>query len=109
MAKSKENIPWDELPEVMKPEQVQQKIQISRTTFFRLVQSGNLPGAKKVGDSWRISRDQLRAYFEGKEKAEGYGQVMGRDPRQSEEDPHLVHGVTPEPASEEEEAKIGRE
>ena len=64
MAKSKENIPWDELPEVMKPEQVQQKIQISRTTFFRLVQSGKLPGAKKVGDSWRIDRDQLRAYFD---------------------------------------------
>ena len=65
MAKAKDDTPWDELPEVMKPEQVQQKIQISRTTFFRLVQSGNLPGAKKVGDSWRISRDQLRAYFEG--------------------------------------------
>ena len=69
MAKSKENIPWDELPEVMKPEQVQQKIQISRTTFFRLVQSGNLPGAKKVGDSWRIDRDQLRAYFQGEKVA----------------------------------------
>ena len=69
MAKSKENIPWDELPEVMKPEQVQQKIQISRTTFFRLVQSGKLPGAKKVGDSWRIDRDQLRAYFQGENEA----------------------------------------
>jgi len=67
MAKSKDDTPWDELPEVMKPEQVQQKIQISRATFFRLVQSGKLPGAKKVGDSWRIDRDQLRAYFQGEE------------------------------------------
>ena len=60
---------WNELPEVMKPEQVQQKIQISRTTFFRLVQSVKLPGAQKIGDSWRISRDKLRAYFEGEEVA----------------------------------------
>ena len=65
MAKTKDDTSWDELPEVMKPEQVQKKIQISRATFFRLVQSGNLPGARKVGDSWRISRDKLRAYFEG--------------------------------------------
>ena len=99
MAKSKEDIPWDELPEVMKPEQVQQKIQISRATFFRLVQSGNLPGAKKVGDSWRIDRDQLRVYFQDEEKAEGYGQVMGRDRRQSEENHFDVMGKPemPEP------------
>ena len=32
----------------MKPEQVQKKIQISRATFFRLVSSGNLLGAKKM-------------------------------------------------------------
>ena len=70
MAKAKDDTPWDELPEVMKPEQVQKKIQISRATFFRLVQSGKLPGAKKVGDSWRISRDKLRAYFEGQEDSE---------------------------------------
>ena len=55
----------------MKPEQVQKKIQISRATFFRLVQSGNLPGAKKVGDSWRISRDKLRVNFEFQEDLDG--------------------------------------
>ena len=81
MAKSKEDIPWDELPEVMKLEQVQKKIQISRATFFRLVQSGNLPGAKKVGDSWRISRDQLRKYFEGQRF--GVGGVLGGDDGES--------------------------
>ena len=52
-------------------EQEHKKIQISRTTFFRLAQSGQVPGAKKVGDSWRIDRDQLRAYFQGREDSGG--------------------------------------
>ena len=69
MSKPEDDTPWDELPEIMKPEQVQQKLQISRATFFRLAQSGQLLGAKKVGDSWRISRDNLRAYFEEGGKA----------------------------------------
>ena len=69
---------WDELPATMKPQQVQKTIQISRATFCRLVASGNLPGAKKVGDSWRISRDQLRAYFEG-QRSGGSGFLSGDD------------------------------
>ena len=86
MAKTKDDTPWDELPEVMKPEQVQKKIQISRATFFRLVQSGNLPGARKVGDSWRISRDKLRAYFEGKsEEMDGVEIPEGKGPLTEEE------------------------
>ena len=48
MAKTKDDTPWSELPAVGKPEQVQQKLQISRTTFFRLVLDGKLPGAEQI-------------------------------------------------------------
>ena len=48
MAKTKDDTPWSELPAVGKPEQVQQKLQISRTTFFRLVQDGKLPGVEQI-------------------------------------------------------------
>ena len=37
-----------ELTAVVKPEQVQQKLQISCTTFFRLVLDGKLPGAEQI-------------------------------------------------------------
>jgi excisionase family DNA binding protein len=55
-----------DMPEVMTPQQTQELLQISRATFFRWVQAGKLPGAVKIGDSWRVMRDQLRAYLEHK-------------------------------------------
>ena len=46
-------------PEVMKPAQVQEALQISRATFFRMIEAETMPGAVRVGGSWRVLRDKL--------------------------------------------------
>lgn len=50
-------------PEVMKPAQVQEALQISRATFFRMIDAGTMPGAVRVGGSWRVIRDRLRQWL----------------------------------------------
>ena len=52
------------MPEVMTPQQVQELLQISSSTFFRWVKAGQLPGAVKIGDSWRVLRDQLKDHLD---------------------------------------------
>ena len=55
---------WTDYPEVLTPKQVQDLLQISRATFFRLIERGELPGAVKVGGAWRVLRDRLREGLE---------------------------------------------
>ncbi|NKB69819.1 MAG: helix-turn-helix domain-containing protein [Candidatus Latescibacteria bacterium] len=52
-----------DMPEFLTRAQVQDVLQISRATFFRWIKGGQMPGAVKVGDSWRVSRDALRDYL----------------------------------------------
>ena len=56
---------FDEMPDIMTPQQVQDLLQISQATFFRWVREGQMPGAIKIGDSWRIYKKLLKAHFEG--------------------------------------------
>lgn len=51
-------------PDVLLPGQVQALLQISRATFFRMVKRGDMPGAVKIGGSWRVMRDALRRWLE---------------------------------------------
>ncbi|MDP6041005.1 MAG: helix-turn-helix domain-containing protein, partial [Candidatus Latescibacteria bacterium] len=53
-----------EMPELMTPQQVESLLQISSSTFFRWAKAGQLPGAIKIGDSWRVVRDQLKDHFD---------------------------------------------
>lgn len=50
----------DSYPEFLTPQDVQAILRISRATFFRLVTANEIPGAFKIGKSWRIDRDKLR-------------------------------------------------
>jgi excisionase family DNA binding protein len=65
MAKKKvtEATAFKDMPEIMTPAQVQDLLQISRATFFRWVGEDKLPGAVKIGDSWRVTRDTLKQHF----------------------------------------------
>ena len=56
--------PLDTLPEFLTPEQTQDVLQIGRATFFRWVKDNKLPGAVKIGNSWRVNRQQLKAYMQ---------------------------------------------
>ena len=57
---------FNNTPEFMTPQQVQELLQISRPTFFRMVQGGRLPGAFKVGKVWRVDRNKLKAWIDSK-------------------------------------------
>lgn len=57
-------ITFDNAPELMTPRQVQELLQISRPTFFRMVQKGRLSGAFKLGNLWRVDRNKLKAWID---------------------------------------------
>jgi len=61
----KKALSFSTAPEVLTPDQVKELLQISRATFFRLVEAGKIPGATKVGGSWRVWRDQLAHSLQG--------------------------------------------
>ena len=49
---------------LLTPEQVAEKLQLSLITVKRWLTSGKLPGYK-VGRQWRISEEQLQKFVEG--------------------------------------------
>ena len=61
---AKKRLTWADAPEILTPRQVQEILQISRATFYRWIEAGQLPGAVKIGDSWRVLRDKLRESLE---------------------------------------------
>ena len=48
--------------EYLTPKEVMNLLYIGRNTFYKLVNSGELP-AFRIGKQWRISKDDLREYF----------------------------------------------
>lgn len=56
----------EELPELMTPEEVAKYLKVSLSTIRRLLRNKELIG-KKVGDQWRIQKQQLLAYIESTE------------------------------------------
>ena len=51
--------------EFLTPLEVQQLLYIGRNTFYKLVNSGELP-AFRVGKLWRVTRKDLITFFDGK-------------------------------------------
>ena len=58
-SKKPKPLTFETAPEVLTPLQVQSLLQISRSTFFRLVESDQIAGATKIGGSWRVWRNTL--------------------------------------------------
>lgn len=51
--------------EVFNPEEAAQWLRVSPQTVYRLLRSGKLPG-KKIGQQWRIHKEDLVNYLRGK-------------------------------------------
>ena len=51
--------------EFLTPLEVQQLLYIGRNTFYKLVNSGELP-AFRVGKLWRVTSKDLITFFDGK-------------------------------------------
>ena len=56
---------WDEIPVIIDPPYVAHLLGCSRENVRKMCQSGKLK-AFKVGDMWRIRKDDLIAYTMGK-------------------------------------------
>ena len=54
---------FSDYPPMLRPEEVQRILRISRSSFFRLVESRSIPGLVRVGGSWRVDRDVLRSWI----------------------------------------------
>lgn len=53
--------------------QVGQKLGISMPTVFRLLGSGAIPGARRIGHQWRISEAALERFFDAPEQQTSEG------------------------------------
>jgi len=51
--------------EYLTPKEVMNLLYIGRNTFYRLVNSGELP-AFRIGKLWRVRRDDLQTFFKAK-------------------------------------------
>ncbi len=52
------------MTEFLTTRQLQDLLQVDRTTIYRMAEAGRLPGVK-VGKQWRFARDQIEAWLEG--------------------------------------------
>jgi excisionase family DNA binding protein len=55
----------DQIPQLLKIEQVATILQISRTSAYRLAQTGELPAVRFGGGTVRVRLDDLTAFIEG--------------------------------------------
>ncbi len=51
------------MPELLTAKQLQEILQVDRTTIYRMADSGRLPGIK-VGGQWRFSRPQIETWLQ---------------------------------------------
>lgn len=53
-------------PVLMKPKEAAELLRINISTLYPLLAKGGVPGANKIGGEWRIHRDILLDWFQGK-------------------------------------------
>jgi excisionase family DNA binding protein len=58
------------MPELLTTKQLQELLQIDRTTIYRMLNEGQIPGFK-VGGQWRFSRDAIESWLQEQERALG--------------------------------------
>ncbi|MEJ2559578.1 MAG: PocR ligand-binding domain-containing protein [Anaerolineae bacterium] len=58
------------MPDLLTTRQVQELLQVDRTTIYRMLNEGRIPGFK-VGGQWRFSRDAIEAWLQEQERALG--------------------------------------
>ena len=56
---------WDEFPLVLTTEEAAALLRVHINTIKKMCNEGRLP-ANKVGRDWRILRDELREYLQGR-------------------------------------------
>jgi len=57
-----ETVGYDPLPELMLPQEVADYFRVTPYTLNAWLRKGAFPNAFKIGGSWRIPREEVRAY-----------------------------------------------
>ena len=65
---------WDALPVMLTMPEICAVLKITEPTALKLLNGGELPGIK-VGNTWRVSKDALRAYLGGPAEPAASGQI----------------------------------
>ncbi len=65
---------WDDLPCLLQMTDVCAVLKITQPTALKLLNGGELPGVK-IGNTWRVSKDALRAYLGGAAEPAESGQI----------------------------------
>lgn len=52
------------MDDLLTTKQVQELLQVDRTTIYRMLKDGRLPGIK-IGQQWRFPRDEVQAFISG--------------------------------------------
>jgi excisionase family DNA binding protein len=50
---------------MLTPPEVAARLSVSRSTLYRLLEAGLLPGAVRVGGQWRVDTDELEHWLHG--------------------------------------------
>jgi excisionase family DNA binding protein len=58
------------MADLLTTRQLQELLQVDRTTIYRMLNEGRIPGFK-VGGQWRFSRDAIEAWLQEQERAMG--------------------------------------
>lgn len=56
---------WDTLPTTLSVRDICRVLQIGEVTARKLMQTGAIPGAVKIGRSWRVDKATIRRFCEG--------------------------------------------
>lgn len=59
---------WDAVPQVLNVAQLMSLLRISKPTALRYLAEGRIP-AVRMGKEWRIDKDAVKAFLQGKEAA----------------------------------------
>lgn len=57
---------WDEIPLVVDPAYIAMLLGCTNDLICKLLRAGKIKGFK-VGDMWRVKRDDLKTFMEGRE------------------------------------------
>ena len=66
-----EFVRYSDLPDLCKPEHIAAYFDVTKPTVMTWLRSGKFPEAFKIGGSYRIPKESVRAYAESK-----YGKVQ---------------------------------
>lgn len=55
---------WDDVPALATVEEMAELLRTTKKTVYNLLEDNDVPGARKVGRSWRVSVESFQEWYE---------------------------------------------